>query len=276
MARIIRGEGLHRTHIETELMRESLQDKQIELRTSPTTVRVLAPAAIITHLGGRSIIDRGKVALLPLVEEVVACRKQQQLIVGVGAGIRARHTLAIAADLGIPPGGMAALIGSVEEQNVRLVQNVFAVHGGIHFTKEQMLLLPVFLRSGAIPVCTGIPPYRFWEPPPRHGVMPNHGPDCGIFLLAEVLGVKSLIYVKDVDGVYTDDPKKHPQASFIAQGSVSELLKLPDLPIEREVLYMLERAHHLKQFRVINGLVPGLLTRAVNGEAVGTVITKDG
>lgn len=275
MAQIIKGEGIHRTHIVTDLMRESLQDKQVNLRTEPAEVRVLVPEVTIVHLGGRSIIDRGKAGLMPMVDEIVALRGRHKVIVGVGGGIRARHTLAVGADLGIPPGGLAALIGSVEEQNVRLVQNVFAKHGGIHFTKEQMLLLPIFIRSDAIPICTGIPPYRFYEPPPQRGVMPDHGPDCGIFLLAEVLGAKGLIFVKDVDGVYTDNPHRAPEARLLHRATVAELRELPDLPFEREVLGMLERTHHLKQFRVLNGLVPGNVTRALDGEDVGTLVTKD-
>jgi molybdenum storage protein len=36
---------------------------------------------------------------------------------------------------------------------------------------------------------------------------------------------------------------------------------------------MMKDAQHRRSIQVINGLVPGNLTRALNGEPVGTIIT---
>jgi molybdenum storage protein len=44
------------------------------------------------------------------------------------------------------------------------------------------------------------------------------------------------------------------------------------LPIEPAVLDLLTRAKLAKSVRIVNGLVPGNLTRALAGEDVGTVI----
>ena len=41
------------------------------------------------------------------------------------------------------------------------------------------------------------------------------------------------------------------------------------------VLQMLKRARFIRSIQVINGLTPGLLRRAVEGEHVGTIITAD-
>jgi molybdenum storage protein len=38
---------------------------------------------------------------------------------------------------------------------------------------------------------------------------------------------------------------------------------------------MMSNARHQRSIRVINGLVPGNLTRALEGEDVGTLITAD-
>jgi molybdenum storage protein len=277
MARIIGGDGLHRTHIETHLMRESLVDKQVLSRTASERERPLVPDANIVCLGGRSIIDRGAKALFPLVEEIAALKSRHKMVVGVGSGTRGRHTFAIAMDLGIPTGGLAALVGAVNEQNTKLVQALLAPHGGIHLIKDNLLQLQLYLQAGMIPVTVGIPPYRFWEPPAKGTLIPSHGPDCGLFLLGEVLGARSLIYLKDEDGLYTDDPKRNPDAKRIAQATVSEIeaLDLPDLPIEREVLNLLRTAHHYQELRIINGLEASQLRRALEGERVGTLITKD-
>jgi molybdenum storage protein len=93
--------------------------------------------------------------------------------------------------------------------------------------------------------------------------------------VSEVFGARSMIYVKDEDGLYTADPKKDPAATFIPAISVAELeaLDLDDVVVERSVLDMMKAAQHRRSIQIINGLVPGNLTRALNGEPVGTIIT---
>ena len=49
-------------------------------------------------------------------------------------------------------------------------------------------------------------------------------------------------------------------------------MQLPTLPIEPAVLQLLMRAKLAKRIRIVNGLVPGNLTRALAGEAIGTEI----
>ena len=95
-----------------------------------------------------------------------------------------------------------------------------------------------------------------------------------MYLTAEFLGARSCIFVKDEQGLFSDDPKKNPRAKFIPRISVDELLArdLNDLVVERTVLENMRRAVQVREIQVINGLVPGNLTRALNGEHVGTVI----
>jgi molybdenum storage protein len=80
--------------------------------------------------------------------------------------------------------------------------------------------------------------------------------------------------LKDVDGLYTADPKTNPDAEFIAEIDAAELIarQLPTLPIEPVVLELLVRAKLAKSIRIVNGLVSGNLTRALNGESIGTLI----
>jgi molybdenum storage protein len=84
-----------------------------------------------------------------------------------------------------------------------------------------------------------------------------------------------MIYVKDEDGLYTADPKKDRGATLIPKITVEELEKmdLGDLVVERMVLKMMKNAKHRRSIQVINGLKRGNLTRALDGEPVGTVIT---
>jgi molybdenum storage protein len=84
-----------------------------------------------------------------------------------------------------------------------------------------------------------------------------------------------MIYVKDEEGLYTADPKKHRNARFIPKITVGELeaLDLADMVIEHSVLQLMKNAKHRRSVQIINGLRKGNLTRALNDEPVGTVIT---
>ncbi|MEJ2680060.1 MAG: uridine kinase, partial [Gammaproteobacteria bacterium] len=112
---------------------------------------------------------------------------------------------------------------------------------------------------------------------PARGRIPPHRTDTGSYLISEVLGAKSMIYIKDEKGLYTADPKKDKHAMFIPNISTTELLAmdLQDVVVERAVLEMMNNARHRRSIQIVNGLEPGQLTRALNGESVGTMIYAD-
>ncbi len=86
-----------------------------------------------------------------------------------------------------------------------------------------------------------------------------------------------MIFIKDEEGLYTADPKKDRNAKFIKKISVAELkaMELQDVIVERAVLDLMETAQNQRSIRIINGLEPGNLTRALNGEDIGTLIYAD-
>lgn len=273
MSQLLKGDG--RTHISSGLMRESLVSRRLIKETDATVVKGMVPDVNMICVGGRSIMDRGAEAILPLVEAIARLNADHRMVIGVGGGARARHTYSIGIDLGLPIGGLARIVGGVEENNRDILQFLLAPHGGITFVKDHFQDLQLFLKNGMIPVCIGQPPYHFWEPPSvEAGQLPDNGPDTGLFLMAEIMGAKSVLYVKDVDGIYTDDPQKNPKAELIREITAKELLErdLPDMPIERELLRTLENARTVSQIQVINGLDIDNLERALKGEPVGTVV----
>ena len=48
-----------------------------------------------------------------------------------------------------------------------------------------------------------MPPYEFWEKNSAVGLSPSNRTDAGVYLLAEFLGARGVIYIKDEDGLYT-------------------------------------------------------------------------
>jgi molybdenum storage protein len=98
-----------------------------------------------------------------------------------------------------------------------------------------------------------------------------------MFLFSETFGTRPLILLKDVNGLYTADPRKNKNARLIQRIGARELLdlNLPGLPLERKLVELLLQARNATEVQIINGLAPGNLTRALTGKNVGTVIYKD-
>ncbi len=238
------------------------------------TVSVL-PDVWVIKIGGQSIMDRGGAAVHPIIEELVAAKKAGiNYVLAAGGGTRARHVYSLGLDLNLPTGMLARLGSSVPVQNARMLQMLMAKHGGIVCYADDMEKLPFFLNAGCIPITSGMPPYEFWEKNSAVGMIPSNRTDAGVYLLGEFLGAKGVLYIKDEDGLYTDDPKKNPKAKFIPETTAKALLDSgqDDIVVERVVLEYMQRADKVKHIRIVNGLKRGQITRALNGENVGTLI----
>jgi molybdenum storage protein len=261
-------------HVVSRLMRESLMDKTVIARTE-APVRAILPNLNVIQIGGLSIMDRGHSAVLPLLDEIVANQHDYTQVVGVGPGVRGRHILSVGLDLGLPTGALATLAAKSSAQNAYMVSCLLANHGFVYLEAPFIVqLLPAMLAAARGAVFNGIPPYDLWEHPPALGKIPPHGSDTGSYLVGEVFGARTIILLKDVDGLYTADPKTDPGAKHIPEIHASALIrmKLPTLPIEPAVLELLTRAKLAKSIRIVNGLVSGNLSRALAGERVGTLI----
>ncbi len=276
MTKLVGGDG--RTHIHSPLMRESLQDRSVLSTTHSAHDVKIFPDVSLVSIGGQSIFDRGKDAILPLVDELVEIKqdKRTKFVIGVGGGTRVRHTIAIAEDLGLPVGGMAQLVGAMEELNAILLNTLLAPHGSMPMQRDHFWDLPLYFAEGITPIAISVPPYHFWEPPPMTGHLPDHGSDFGLFQLAEVLGMKQAIFVKDEDGLYDKDPKQHADAKLYGNVFLEDLMKaMPQQNIlDLELYEAFATAKSLKRVVIVNGLKRGQLAAALRGENVGTVIEK--
>jgi molybdenum storage protein len=263
-------------HVPSRLMRESLVDKGV-MRATEAPVRAILPHVNVVKIGGRSVMDRGRSAVLPVIDEVVENQSRHTQILGVGAGVRSRHILSVGLDLGLPTGVLATLSAKDAAQNAYMVSCLLARHGFVYLEAPFLVqLLPAMLAAARGAVFNGVPPYDLWEHPPAVGKIPPHRTDAGSYLVAEVFGARRMIFLKDVDGVYTADPATDPGARLIPRVRAAELISmnLPTLPVDRVVPELILRARLATEVQVVNGLVPGNLTRALNGEHVGTIIYK--
>ena len=262
------------TELGRRLVSGSLNSTAIAHATEATPNFAILPWVNVVKIGGQSIMDRGRSAVGPVVDEIVSNLKRHKMILGTGAGTRARHVYSLAIDLGLPIGVLTVLGTAVAWQNAQMLQYLLARHGIAFLEPEGFASLPHYLMERGAVICQGMPPYKLWESNPVLGRIPPQRTDTGCFLIAEVFGARKMIYVKDEDGLYTADPKKDPNATHIPRISVQDLLArdLEDLVVERAVLELMLTARNIREIQFVNGLRPGQLTAALEGQPVGTII----
>lgn len=261
--------------LEALLMQRSLSDPQLQAAAEAAADFRILPDATVLKIGGQSVIDRGRAAVYPLVDEIAAARKTNKMLIGTGAGTRARHLYSIAAGLNLPAGVLSQLGASVADQNAIMLGQLLAKYGIPVVGGAGLSAVPLSLAEVNAVIFSGMPPYKLWMRPAAEGVIPPYRTDAGCFLMAESFGCKQMIYVKDENGLYTANPKTSKNPSFIPKISVDEMKAkgLHDSILEFPVLDLLKTARHVREVQVINGLVAGNLTRALAGEHVGTIIT---
>ena len=274
---LIRERDGKRLHVKSRLMGESLVSKSFieELEVAPQ--QRLFPDVNILKIGGQSICDRGTRAVPAIIKEIVANKEKHKMLITTGGGTRSRHIYAIGLELGMPTGIIAKFGSSVSEQNALLISMLLSPWGGIKIGHDEIVKLPTYFSQGCIPVMHGMPPYDYFAIPPATGRIPIHRTDVGTLILADLIGARSCIFIKDEKGLYSDDPKKNPDAEFIEEIGAKQLLErnLDDLIIERPCLEILQNSQVIHQIQIINGMEEGNITKALNGEHIGTIIYKD-
>jgi molybdenum storage protein len=264
-------------------MGESLVSKEFLKRTEAKEYFRMQPEINVLKIGGQSIIDRGREAVLPILDVLIKAKEKHKIILMTGGGTRARHVYSIGVDLGMPTGVLSKLGEKVSWQNAEMLTVLLAKYGGVKIGHgDNLEQLTMFCRQGYLPITYGIPPYGYFEHPAEHGSIPPHRTDCGAFLLAENIGARSLIFLKDEKGLFDRDPKKVSKNKlktirFFDRISAKELLDLDldDLIIERAILTLLQRAKCLKELQIIDALHhPQHILDALEGKHVGTIIYK--
>jgi molybdenum storage protein len=261
--------------LEELLLSRSLSDIELMQASDAAPDYAILPDVSVLKIGGQSLIDRGRSAVHPLVEELVDVKASHQILIGTGGGTRARHVYALAAELGLPTGVLTDVGAAVAGQNAQMLGYLMARHGVPVVGGSAFGALALYLSECGAAIFSGMPPYDMWQHVPSEGVIPPYRTDAGCYLVAEVYGCANMIFVKDEDGLYTANPKNDPDAKLIPRITVDELIELdlPDLIIERPVLELMRDARHVKSVQVINGLKRGLISRALAGEHVGTIIS---
>src|SRR6201990_1811082 len=261
-------------HVASPLARQTLLDGSLTRPVAGARPIKLLPWLQVVKIGGRSIMDRGPEAILPIVDELRKLLPEHRMLILTGAGIRARHLFSVGLDLGLPSGSLAPLAASEAGQNGHILASLLAPEG-VSYVEHPTIAnqLPIHLTAARAVVGSAFPPYHHHEFP--NSRIPIHRADTGAFLLADALGAAGLTIVEDVDGVYTTDPKgpDGQKAQLIRETTAAELAKHKGtLPFDQAMVEVMANARHIERVQVVNGLVPGRLTAALRGEHVGSII----
>jgi molybdenum storage protein len=73
------------------LLSGSLDEESVYRATESTPDYPILPWVNVVKIGGQSVIDRGRAAVYPLILEIVNNLGRHRMILGTGAGTRARH-----------------------------------------------------------------------------------------------------------------------------------------------------------------------------------------
>ncbi|MDN5932356.1 MAG: uridine kinase [Pseudonocardia sp.] len=257
------------------LMSRHYDDPDLLEASAQAPDQPILPDVSVLKIGGQSLMDRGRAAVYPVVEELVEAKRTHKLLIGTGGGTRARHVYSLAADLGMPTGVLSEVGSAVAGQNAEMLGYLMARHGVPVVGPSAFAVLALQLAESGAAIFGGMPPYDIWQRVPSEGVIPPYRTDAGCYLVAEAYGCRRMVFVKDEDGLYTANPKTDRSATLIPRATVDELveLDLPDLVVERPLLELMRHARHVREVQIVNGLRPGLIRRALDGEHVGTIIS---
>lgn len=155
-------------------------------------------------------------------------------------------------------------------------------HLGIHATRGNAALLGLLLGHGITVPATieAAVAARTQGPVVMGGTHPGHTTDAVAALLAEALGVHYLVTITSIDGVYSVDPRRDPDATRYPNLSYPELLKIvgeehsragPNTVIDPKAARVMERA--TIRCAVVSGDQPDEVRSALAGEDFhGTLI----
>jgi molybdenum storage protein len=78
--------------LESLLLSRSLSDPELMQASATAPDYRILPEVSVLKIGGQSLMDRGRAAIYPIVEELVAVKRSYPLLIGTGGGTRARRS----------------------------------------------------------------------------------------------------------------------------------------------------------------------------------------
>jgi len=221
---------------------------------------------IVVRVGGSVVASPPNPALIGKYADLLKNLRKQghEVVAVVGGGALARDFIRIAGELGLDEArrDWAAIHVS------RLFAQLFVMRLG----EAGCGTVPVsldeafgYLERGKIVVIGGL--------------KPGMTTDAVAAMMGERMKADLLVKASDVDGVFTKDPKKHPDAKKIDELGFDDLSRLFEENKHKAGIHQILDPEAVKILRkggmkmvVVNGFTPENILLAVKGKKVGTTI----
>ncbi len=221
---------------------------------------------IVIRLGGSVVATPVNIQLISEYARILKRLKVKGyvLVVVVGGGALAREFIKIAKQLGLAEKDQDDLAIAVSRLYAQLFTKMLGKAGckKIPTSLEEAVQC---LEKGRITVLGGL--------------KPGMTTDTVAALVAERVKADMLIKATDQEGIYTKDPRRHPDAVKLDRVGFEELPKVLAEDKHRAGIHQILDPEAIKilkarriRVRVLNGFKPENLLLAVEGKAVGTLI----
>jgi uridylate kinase len=216
---------------------------------------------LVLSLGG-SVFEGGAERIRSFARVLDEISSENELFVVVGGGKLARELIGKARELG--------------------ANETMCDYIGIAVTRINAMLLAIAMRNSAKRI-----PENFIEAQELSknysavvmgGTFPGHTTDATSALLAEFVNADLLLNATSVDGVYSEDPKKNPNAKKFERITPSELVKLianSSMEAGANVVMDLLSAKIIERSRIRTVIFrgePENILKVLRGERIGTVV----
>lgn len=221
---------------------------------------------IVIRLGGSVVATPVNTQLISEYAKILKKLKAEghTIAVVVGGGTLAREFIKITKELGLAEKDQDDLAISVSRLYAQLFAKMLGEAGceKIPVSVEEAVHC---LEEGKIAVVGGL--------------KPGMTTDTVAALMAESMSAEMLIKATDQEGVYTKDPRKHPDAVKLDRISFEELPNVLAEDKHKAGIHQILDPEAIKvlkarriKVRVLNGFKPENLLLAVEGKTVGTLI----
>jgi len=190
--------------------------------------------------------------------------KGHELVVVVGGGSLARNFIKVARVMGLSE--------SDQDEVAINVSRLFAQLLAMRLGDLGLGRIPTSVDEAAEGLETG-------KIVVMGGIRPGMTTDAVAAMVAERIGAELLVKATDQEGIYTKDPRKHPDAEKIDVLSFDDLVQLFEQNKHKAGIHQVldpEAVRILQEGRtktvVVNGFKPENVMLAVRGERIGTII----
>ncbi len=230
------------------------------------TIKGDIPLKVVIRIGGSVVASPPNPKIIGKYADLLKKlkKKDHELMVVVGGGSLARDFIKVAKTMGLNESDQDKIAINIS----RLFAQLLAMKLGDFGLKT----VPTTVDEAA----EGLKRRKIVA---MGGIRPGMTTDAVAAMVAERIGAKLLVKATDQEGIYTKDPKKHPDAEKIDVLSFDDLVQLFEQNKHKAGIHQIldpEAVRILQKERtktiVVNGFKPENVMLAVRGERVGTII----